>query len=68
MYAKSCEWLARMESKTVNWLEYLIRLLTRVGFFPFAVAGLLITVGFRGAMAIVVCGLLLHALGFVRSP
>ncbi len=49
-------------------IDEIFHLVWRIGFFPFAVAGLLITVGFRGAMSILGVGLILFALRFVRSP
>ena len=47
-------------------IKYLTHIILRIGFFPFAVTGLLITVGFRGAVSIAGCGLLLFALRYVR--
>jgi len=48
--------------------DYILHLIWRIGFFPFAIAGLLITVGFRGALSILGCGLILFALRYVRLP
>jgi len=49
-------------------IKYLTHKIWRIGFFPFAVTGLLITVGFRGAVSIAGCGLVLFALRSVRLP
>jgi len=49
-------------------IKYLTHIIWRIGFFPFAMAGLLITVGIRGAVSIAGCGLLLFALRYVKLP
>jgi hypothetical protein len=46
-------------------LDYALHLIWRIGFFPFAMLGLFIVVGFHGVMSIFVVGLILYALRFV---
>ena len=61
-----------VKSTLKNWetkmdtIKYLAHIIWRIGFFPFAITGLLITVGFRGAVSIAGCGLMLFALRYVR--
>jgi len=49
-------------------LDSVLYRIWRIGFFPFAMLGLFIVVGFQGAMSIFGVGLILYALGHVRSP
>ncbi len=49
-------------------LNYALHLIWRIGFFPFAMLGLFIVVGFQGALSIFCVGLILFALRYVRSP
>jgi hypothetical protein len=52
----------------MNVIKYFYHIIWRIGFFPFAITGLLITVGFRGAVSIAVCGLLWFAMRYVKVP
>ena len=49
-------------------VDYALHLIWRIGFFPFAMLGLFIVVGFQGALSIFGVGLLLFALKHVQSP
>jgi len=49
-------------------LDNVLYRIWRIGFFPFAMLGLFIVVGFQGALSIFGVGLVLFALKQVRSP
>jgi len=49
-------------------VDYVLHLIWRIGFFPFAMLGLFYVAGFRGAMSIFGVGLILFALRHVPSP
>ena len=49
-------------------VDYILHLVLRVGFFPFAMLGLFIVAGIHGALSIFCCGLILFALRHVPSP
>lgn len=49
-------------------VDYILHLVWRIGFFPFAMASLFIVAGFHGAMSILGVGLILFALRYVPSP
>jgi len=49
-------------------LDNVLYRIWRVAFFPAAMLGLFVVAGFRGALAIFCCGLILYALRHVPSP